>query len=133
MLLFGLGLLLVAVSDLASQLIVKLADLLLLILSFLCAWFGWRIIVNKEPALRFGRNGIWTNKLGHVKWQDILLEFTRVTSGKAGSFNFLRITDKSTGRYLDSVVISELDKPIEEIEVSLRSCKKAQFKTKNGH
>lgn len=128
MLFLGFVSLMAAIVGSASQRLVEFAGLLLFALAVLCIWFGWKTVADTRPALQFGRSGLWTRKLGDVKWQGILLEFTRASSGKAGSFDFLSIVDKNTTEHLDSVIISGLDKPLESVKASLAKCAKAQFK-----
>ncbi|TDN37690.1 hypothetical protein A8B98_03995 [Hymenobacter sp. UV11] len=100
----------------------------LLLLASISIWLGWRTVTDTKPSLQFGRNGIWTRKLGDVKWQDVLLEFSRVSTGKAGSFETLKILDRQTVRQLDSVIISTFSESVETLKTSLQNCKKAKFK-----
>ncbi|MFD1871897.1 hypothetical protein [Hymenobacter bucti] len=127
-LLFGLCFLLMAIFGLVSRNLNELASLFLFIIAAAFGWIGWKMIANKEPALRFGRTGIWTLKLGAVRWQDVLLEFGRVSTSKAGSFDTLKILDRQTTRQLDAVVISTFSESVETLKTSLQSCKKAKFK-----
>jgi Na+/proline symporter len=126
--LFGLCFFLMAVLGLASQRFNEFAGLFFLILAGIFSWIGWKVATSKEPALKFGHVGIWTPKIGAVQWQDVLLEFGRISTSKAGSYDVLRILDRHTAKQLDSVVISTFSDSVESIKALLQSCKKAKFK-----
>jgi hypothetical protein len=127
-LLFGLGFLLMAIVGVASRCFDELAGLFFLGIAGVFTWLGWKIVANKEPALKFGRVGIWTPKIGAVQWQNVLLEFGRITTSKAGSFDTLIILDHQTARQLDAVVISTFSESVENVKALLQSFKKAKFK-----
>ncbi|GAB3636631.1 hypothetical protein GCM10027422_22210 [Hymenobacter arcticus] len=57
-----------------------------------------------------------------------MLDFGRVSTGKAGSFDTLKILDRQTARQLDAVIINTFSESIENLETSLQSCKKEKFK-----
>lgn len=125
---FGLSFLLMAIFGLAGRRFNELAGLFFLIIATAFSWIGWKMVANKEPALRFGRICIWTPKLGAVQWQDVLLEFGRISTSKAGSFDTLKILDRQTGRQLDALVISTFSESVENLKALLQSCKRARFK-----
>jgi thiol:disulfide interchange protein len=127
-LLFGLCFLLMAIFGLVNRRFNELAGLFFLIIAAAFGWIGWRMVANKEPALRFGRTGIWTLNLGAIQWQDVLLEFGRINTSKAGSFDTLKILDRQTGRQIDAVVISAFSESVENVKILLQSCKRAKFK-----
>jgi hypothetical protein len=123
-LLFGLGFLLMAIVGVASRRFNELAGLFFLIIAGAFSWPSWKAINSKEPALKFGRVGIWTPKIGALQWQNILLEFGRISTGKAGSFDTLRILDRQTARQLDAVVISTFSESVETVKALLQSFQK---------
>jgi hypothetical protein len=127
-LLFGLCFLLMAIAGLASRRFNELAGLFFLVIAAGFGWIGWKMVANREPALRFGHTGIWTPKIGAVQWQDVLLEFGRISTSKAGSFDTLKILDRQTKRQLDAVVINTFSESIENLKALLQSCKRAKFK-----
>jgi hypothetical protein len=127
-LLFGLGFLSMAIVGVASRRFNELAGLFFLIIAGGFIWLGWKAVTNKEPALKFGRIGIWTPKIGAVQWQNVLLEFSRITTSKAGSFDTLIILDRQTARQVDAVVISTFSESVETVKALLQSFKKAKFK-----
>jgi hypothetical protein len=127
-LLFGLGFLLMAIIGVASRRFNELAGLFFLGIAGVFTWLGWKMVANKEPALKFGHVGIWTPKIGAVQWQNVLLEFGRISTGKAGSFDTLILLDRQTARQLDAVVISTFSESVETVKALLQSFQKAKFK-----
>jgi hypothetical protein len=117
-----------AIVGVASRRFNELAGLFFLGIAGVFTWLGWKMVANKEPALKFGRVGIWTPKIGAVQWQNVLLEFGRITTSKTGSFDTLIILDRQTARQLDAVVISTFSESVETVKALLQSFKKAKFK-----
>lgn len=127
MLLLGFGFLAAAIFGLASQRFVELAGLFFLLLAGLAIWIGWKAVTDTKPALQFGRNGVWTRKLGAMPWQQVILTYRTVSNPKSGSIESLIILDKATRQQLDWVPLTAINGSTTRIKQSLASCKKAQF------
>lgn len=127
MLLFALGFFTVIASSFVNQTAQLEAVLFLLAVAGAFVWLGLKTIFRKQPELQFGSAGIWTPKLGDVKWQQVILQFGHVTSGKAGTIYTLRVIDRTTRKLLDLIALGMTEAETDRIKAALKSCKRAQF------
>ncbi|MDF7809790.1 hypothetical protein [Hymenobacter sp. YC55] len=81
-------------------------------------------LFNTKPALKLGRAGLWTPKVGFLPWKHMQVMLKSVTGGKAGSLEYLIIKHSQTNEQLEVIPIWELSGHTEKLSNLLQQYKR---------
>ncbi|MCB2409881.1 hypothetical protein [Hymenobacter lucidus] len=78
--------------------------------------FSVKALAYPSVALKLASTGLWTPATGFLRWKFIQVKIESVYSGKAGSLDYLIVTQHQTQRRLDAIAIAGLNGSTDEIE-----------------